>query len=330
MFNVCRFSYKVSMMVYPLLSLFLALTVISVATISSQDRRFLEIVPARGNSISNCSVQTCIGFTQLLQYPSMFFTSNTTIVFQQGLYKINRTDPDIGNILIRQVENLAIFGPQTEFTAKIVCTGNFGLTFVNVRNLTLRNIHITGCGSSYTSEIKKSVDPFVKLCNGKLHLHFPPCNDHFYISSSTITIVHAVTVSMDSIYIQQSKETGVLAVNVHNELTLRNVRLVNNSINCVITTVHPFHRLVPVDTYRIQNCYFALGNVTNTQRLLASGLNVLLRQLLQHQVHLMISYTEAHDNVAIYGNVLIQVDNCGDYSTQVVEVFQLKLCHKEN
>ena len=93
------------------------------------------------NSNTPCPMRPSYTLSQVMDNPSNFFTSNTTVVFPPG-HEVSTE----GQLVIQNVNNISLVGDSDDSTM-IKCVGQFGLAFINLTNLTVSKLHFSMCGA---------------------------------------------------------------------------------------------------------------------------------------------------------------------------------------
>lgn len=266
----------------------------------------LHVTPQRTNQSvpGNCSHSECM-LSELLENAHHYFVSNTKISFHSGIHQINKP---IGDILIQNIENISFHGAAThvEPGTTIQCNDIFSLTFVNVTNLSILNIALVGCSSEFSYESIQAIYALASLCDTGPYLSLSPCKTRakLVIDHGTITVASGENVSIHKLQIVNSKDVALLLLNVHNSITMNQLTLEDNSINCVIATVEPFTDYPQIATYRITNSSFKRGNTTKA---IASGLNILNREMYEHLIFCNISNVIVENNLGALGSIVLQI-----------------------
>ena len=117
----------------------LIIVVLFIATVCSKHLH----VRSTTSTITACTQSaSCYTLQELLQHSSHYFLSHTIITFQSGYHEVNYSY----NVLVRNVRNITLLGDVHDHSV-IQCTGAFGLSFMNVINLTISNLNFYLCGA---------------------------------------------------------------------------------------------------------------------------------------------------------------------------------------
>ena len=131
------------------------------------------------DSNTPCPMRPCYTLSQVMDNPSNYFTSNTTVVFPPGHHEVSTE----GQLVIQNV-NISLAGDNNDSTV-IKCVGEFGLAFINITNLTVSKLHFSKCGASMSSALQLATnlfngtyDPFTFL--NDFFTQVPNCSFNFY------------------------------------------------------------------------------------------------------------------------------------------------------
>ena len=138
------------------------------------------------NSNTSCTKRPCYTLSQVMDNPSNYFTSNTTVVFPPGHHEVSTE----GQLVIQNVNNISLVGDNKDTMIK--CVGQFGLAFINITNLTLSKLSFSMCGAPISNDswlFKKIIDYYSRYSTSSIqniHLlnehHGPHCNKVWHIS----------------------------------------------------------------------------------------------------------------------------------------------------
>ena len=233
------------------------------------------------NSNTPCPMRPCYTLSQVMDNPSNYFTSNTTVVFPPGYHEVSTE----GQLVIRNVNNISLVGDNNDSTM-IKCVGEFGLVFINITNLTLSKLSFSMCGApmSSDSQLPRSLSEIF----------------HFHTSSSFSStifthLLHVSNLTINNLNISHSKGMGLLGVNVYGVSSIQQAVFVNNSLNCVLIFLDSYSPMeIPV--LYITDSLFMFGIRSGLYKYdIAAGFNVIAIQTTYH----LKSYIR---NVTVYGN----------------------------
>ena len=96
------------------------------------------------NEDTPCPALPCHTLSHYLENTTLYFTSNTTISFLQGVHEINKSEV----LLIENANNLTLTGysVSSSHAAKITCMKPAVLAFCNIINLVVKHLSILYCG----------------------------------------------------------------------------------------------------------------------------------------------------------------------------------------
>ena len=257
------------------------------------------------NSNSSCPMRPCYTLSQVMNNPSNYFTSNTTVVFPPGHHEVSTE----GQLVIQNVNNISLVGDNNDSTM-IRCIGEFGLAFINITNLTVSKLSFSMCGTP----IPNSLRGFKKIMDSFTFNILPaPLPVSIYLLNIT-------NLTTNSLIISHSKGMGLLGVNIFGVSTIQQAVFVNNTPNCAIVFLDSYSQTgTPV--LNITDSLFMLGKESSTIYLLsdlAPGLSVIATQTTYHVKSYIRNITAYGNTGNLYGNMLLII-NC-KVSLQVIQV----------
>ena len=180
--------------------LLLVLTSIFQSFCSSQSLVFVD---------SECDVanESCYDLDDALDH----LTSNTTLGLESGTHIICRSHVQG----LRNMSDVSIVGDGREETV-VSCEGEFALSFINVTDLMISNLTITGCGLTGNSLQDATV-----LLSRIVNLNF-------YIPEVGIFLGHCQNFRMTNALITNTSGIGFLGVNIFGKSELRDVKFTRN------------------------------------------------------------------------------------------------------
>jgi len=102
-----------------------------------------------------------------VQNSSQYFLPYTTFTFQPGYHKVNYSN----NVLIKDVNNITLIG-EMHASSMIQCISTFGLTFMNVTNITISNLQFELCGAPIPHQPRLSIIKLLPTMNLTATLYF--------------------------------------------------------------------------------------------------------------------------------------------------------------
>ena len=222
------------------------------------------------NSNTSCPMRPCYTLSQVMDNPSNYFPSNTTVVFPPGYHEVSTE----GQLVIQNVSNISLVGDNNDSTI-IKCVGEFGLVFINITNLTVSKLHFSMCGAPMsnasqlvTNLFNETYDPFDIIS---------PIPSAF-----SIYLLHITNFTAMNFGISHSKGIGLLGVDLFGVSSIQQAVFVNNAPNCVIVFLDSYS---PMETpvLNITDSSFMFGKMSNlnhlhTQNDVAAGLSIVAVQ----------------------------------------------------
>ena len=199
-------SYQLPMAVQKFLwlaLLLLALTSIFQSFCSSQSLIFVD---------SECDVanESCYGLDDALDD----LTSNTTLELESGTHVIRRSHVQG----LRNMSDVSIVGDGREETV-VSCADEFALSFINVTNLMISNLTITGCGLTGNS-LQDAASLLLNIID--LNFYIPPRME------VGIFLGYCQNFRMTNALIRNTSGIGLLGVNVFGNSELEHVNFTHN------------------------------------------------------------------------------------------------------
>ena len=197
------------------------------------------------NSNTPCPMRSCYTLSQVMDNPSNYFTSNTTVVFPPGHHEVSTE----GQLVIQNVNNISLVGGNDNSTM-IKCLGQFGLAFINITNLTVLKLSFSMCGAPIPN-------------TSQTNLLLKAIKDSFSISQvcSTVSIylLHIANFNATNLSICHSKNMGLQGVNVFGVSSIQQAVFVNNTPNCVIVFLDSYNSLVETPILHMTDSLFFFG-----------------------------------------------------------------------
>ena len=189
----------------------LALVQLSASSGTSTSTSEFSILP---NSNTPCPMRSCYTLSQVMDNPSNYFTSNTTVVFPPGYHEVSTE----GQLVIHDVNNISLVGDNNERTM-IKCVGQFGLAFINITNLTVSKLSFSMCGApmSNASQLPTNLSEI-------LYVRTAPIISIYLVGVTNLTATE--------FGISHSKGMGLLGVNTFGISSIQQTVFVNNCPAC--------------------------------------------------------------------------------------------------
>ena len=223
-------------------------------------------------------------------------SSNTRIIFLPGEHLVLQH----GSFLVQHIHNLEITskevkkqnnpqndGIEENATAKIVCNNTvFGITFLNITNLTISNIAIAGCGAPIPTHVDLGYSSF----NG-LNMNY------------TLVVAHSYNATIHGLSITNGRGVGILLYNVFTSFNLSHSVFTSNDINCyiVIAEKNFMRKYAYNGTAQIYKTNITFGNnsLIQSRRTSTSGIEIKIVNVIKF--HIRISDILLSDNYASEG-----------------------------
>ena len=248
------------------------------------------------NSNTPCPMRPCYTLSQVMDNPSHYFTSNTTVVFPPGYHEVSTE----GQLVIQNVNNISLVGDSNDSTM-IKCVGQFGLAFINITNLTVLKLSFSMCGAptSASSQLRKSLNELLYV---RTALSFT--------ATFSICIVDVTNLTASNLGISYSKGMGMLCANIFGASSIQKSVFVNNTPNCAIVFLDSYFPAATPVLY-ITDSSFILGTLSHvgySHTTFAAGLS-LLAILTTYHVKSYITNVTAYGNTGkLYGNMLFKIN----------------------
>ena len=156
-----------------------------------------------------CAGDNCLAFPDDIHSLKNIFQSDTTVVFERGIYHISLTYTG-GLVQVEHVTNLSLVGYGEE--TQIVCSPNatFGFAFNNVSGVTITGLTVSQC----SADVPQSVSVLVPLGLDRLY-EYATYTDIFTESDMNVTafleVVDSVNVTVSDTSIRESPGYAVIA-----------------------------------------------------------------------------------------------------------------------
>ena len=166
--------------------------------------KIMFIKPTTPNDNSTCP-SPCYTLLQLYDKHvdnGSFIDSNTTLYFMGGEHTIELQKP--GHLVIKDITNLALLNSDP-YGAKIVCEmQSFGLAFLNITNLTLRNIVLSNCGTKLSMQLAQ--DALARQTDQMMKISNQP--------KAALFAVNVFSLTMIAVEVSNSSGHGFLGMNI--------------------------------------------------------------------------------------------------------------------
>ena len=188
---------------------------------------------------AECQDIKCFLLHDISTDPHLFFKENVTLYFSPGVHIGDNVNGQ--HLVVSDLVGITLLGDHLDQSI-IQCTGNFGLAFVNITNLQLRNLKFENCGANLSHWI----------INRTSASNFDPDSTF----RATIFMMDVLNVDISAIAIFYSDNSiGIVGVNVVGVVSLGYSRIEGNAINLVLLADDTAEHLIY--TYIcIENCDF--------------------------------------------------------------------------
>ena len=240
---------------------------------------------------------SCHTLQELTQHSSQYFFSYTTFIFQSGYHKVNYNY----NVLIQNTSNITLL-EDIHGSSVIQCTGAFGLSFMNVTNLTISNLNFHLCGAPIPEPSMPTVY-ITKLL-------------HTVNYTTTLYFIQVSNVKISNIEVHNSTGVGMLGVNA--VVSISKTAFIGNAPNCILVFCDnsTFPTLQSTTVLTIINSFFKLGSLPQAEY--ASGLIMMFTQT-TYTVAITMSNITIHRNKGNRGsgNMQFILDKCSYQCTSI-------------
>ena len=262
-------------------------------------------VYVRPSSAVVCPSLTCYTLEHILQNPSQYLVSNTTVFFVAGVYNISTE----GQMAITNVSNLAFIGSTRvgNWHSRIRCTNAFGLAFINCSNISLLHLSIENCGALFTGDALQRIEK-----------HLP--HNKFMTNGVVFAALGFVQVSLlriSRVSVIAPKGHGLWATNIFNSNITESTFSNSSSGNLLLYYTDSDRVKVDNQFYiKIVSSQFMHGTC-NFSKHYGCGLSVVLLQL-SYSIDIQISDITASNNWAWNGaNIFMYGNGCTESAFRI-------------
>ena len=189
----------------------LQLLYIVALTVGSSAVRELYVTP---NTSTACPASPCYTIKQVINSPSVFFTSDTMLWFLSGIYEISADT----QVAVRDVSNLALKG-SGKGTATFHCTASFGLTFADITNLTISLLCFEFCGAKLEGHFMQEAEILLGTADIQLNRSM----------SVVLGFKEVATLSVSQVSVQMQNGYGLWGINLMGNSTIFGSRFTHSS-----------------------------------------------------------------------------------------------------
>jgi len=286
-----------------LITVVLLLTTCGVTTTATKQ---IHVRPTDITATACPKVESCHTLQDIVQTSSQYFLPYTTFTFQPGYHKVNYSN----NVLIKDVNNITLIGEMHAISV-IQCISAFGLTFMNITNLTISNLQFELCGAPIPKKPRPSL-PLNKLLQILKY-------------SATLYLMQAYKVHISDTQVHNSTGAGLLGTNTFASISW--TTFAGNTPNCILMFYdeQSFPILQPA-MQTITDSIFKFGSPQRNNGY-ASGLTIVFMQT-AHLIHVTLSnvtaYSNKGDSDSSPGNMLFSLDKTS-YHLQCISLQAYKV-----
>ena len=255
-------------------------------------------VHVRPSNAVICPSLTCYTLDHILQNPSQYLVSNTTIIFLAGVYKMSTE----GQVLITNVSNLAFIGSTGvgHLHSRIQCKNAFGLVFISCSNISISHLSMEECGTHFTGDVLQRYERHLSHNESTMT----------GVVSAVLVFMEVTSLNISGVSVIAPKGYGLLAMNVFNSNITGST--FSNSSCGNLQLYYTDSDLVRVDNqfhFKIVSSQFMHGTC-NSSKHYGCGLSVVLLQLL-YCIDIQIINVTASNNLAWNGaNIFMYGNGC--------------------
>ena len=231
-------------------------------------------ITTNSSSDHQCPAEPCLTLQEFVSHYHM--KSNTVLKFLPGkhvvLFNTSKT------ISIKGMDNITLTGVGGQQSSVIHCESEFGISAINVQNLTISSLHFIGCRGSRQVAI-------------------------FALRPATLFLLFASNVSILHTHVYNPKGAGMLAVDIYDSILYR-TSFAGNIPNCVIRfLVGGTLAKLQVSLY-IADSEFAYGK--SDSKYYGGGLSLIFFQT-SYTVYVNLVNVTLYNNTGIvYGNFIMK------------------------
>ena len=253
------------------------LSILSTALVSTVPLTFSEDLYILPTVDGHCPSHPCYSLLEAFDNPTQVFTSNTTVIFPAGTFRIS-----VGKaVIIQDVNNLSLTGGGNSHThwtkneqlskyTDIVCDTDIGLIFMNVTDLLIHKLQFLHCGTSLPPNV---LDDF-------LTVSFSIAFDVPGLKPSLALIhIHSMRIS-DIAVANNSVGPGILGINIFGSSFVSDVVCRYNEPNTIFLFVTSIITVPLHNSFHILNSEFSseILNFNFKRWTHAVGLSIVLDQ----------------------------------------------------
>lgn len=191
-----------------------------------------------GNCTAVTDMTTCCDLECLREGNTV--QDSTRVTFRNCPHKLD-SFVLTGLIDIASKQNLYVQGSSVKTTLQCNGDNQTGITFSNITNLCLENLHLNGCGVKLTNDSTDGQNTVV----------------------GSLNIINCANVTIKNVSIQGSYGVGLVVINTTGEITLENSEFINNTQYTegggMLINIGSSQTNKTVSSYTIKDCIFTLN-----------------------------------------------------------------------
>ena len=234
-----------------------ALILLELLFTTTMTGKHLSIRPTASTTAACPQTVSCHTLQELVQNLSDYFQSYTTLTFQSGYHNVNCNY----NVLIQNASNITLLG-DIHASSVIQCNSAFGLTFMNITNLSISNLQFQLCGALIPEQTRPTmhITKLLQIVN--------------YIT--TLYFIQVSNAKISGIEVHNSTGVGTLGINTL--ASISHTTFMSNVPNCIfVFSNNPIFSTVVTTEQIITDSSFILGSPQKNADH-ASGLTMVFTQ----------------------------------------------------
>ena len=285
----------------------LVIIIVLCLSVTNGSCRIIYVTPEKEHSCPH-NTQLCYTLSHIAENPMNYFSSNSSIIFLPG----NHTTDNNRCIVIANVSNITLEGSGS--TIQCIKDIQLGFVFIEITNLSIRNLHLYQCGAILPPEVELQL--YFRLAALS---EFSDHNKHFYTKSSpALYLIQVTNITIYRVSIHNSTGPGLLGFNVIGHSTISQSSFVRNNPNCVLLFMDNtlFTPVVQSIQLSILDSEFLFGKFVHDHKIdtesysIAAGLSAIIRNI-SCVVSLNFNNVTACANNGIeYGNLFFFIIYC--------------------
>ena len=287
------------------------------------ETRLYIIAPHK--NIAGCSEDSrCVSFTTFLQNTSKYLSSNTTVNFYPGLYKIEHSSSNqnvsrysidvIGQTNVSVGTHRVSLETDSKLRAEIHCKQMFKVTWaiIQSKNVHIQNIAMIECSASVINRENQARNILIgTICTFVWKL---------IETETTFLIVKVTNITLTNIQASSSNGTVLLAVHVEEGLSI-----VSSKLNGTVQVCYPEQLTLKRNTtLQVKNSQIIPAIRYTSQQVYQEGLVIQLASSKRYKMILEIKNTSFYGHSGVYGFTLaVTYDRCSLFTVNLSHLYLL-------